>query len=103
MEDAKYADISISDITEDFGQKFSGRDMVLMFEGISEIGAHVKRNPCYLSGSRHSIRSYFFGRLIFLHTGEKCSELSSNIRTMGRDSNREAFIHCVYYFCTKLS
>ena len=64
--------------------------MVLIIDGNSEIGAHIKSKLCYLICIRHLIRprtvSYrnfsFPVRPIFLNACAICPELVSNIRTM---------------------
>ena len=63
--------------------------MVLILDGNSKIGAHVKRNLCCSTCLRHLISStaaqigYFYPkRHIFLHGCATCYELPSNISTM---------------------
>ena len=63
--------------------------MVLILHGNSMgnslKGAHVRRNICYSTCSRHLItsRSFYPKRDIFLHACATCNELPSNISTMG--------------------
>ena len=48
--------------------------MVLILEGHSEIGAHVRSNPCYLICSRQLIRSIAVtNRIFFLSKRDLCS------------------------------
>ena len=74
--------------------------MVLIIDGISEIGAHVRSNLCYLVCVRidtgyliylsHFFRSravtnqifFFFLKKTFFHICAKCSALLSHINTM---------------------
>jgi len=61
-------------------------NMVLILDGNSEMGAHVRSNLCYLISFRHLIRlrEYVFIRkgFFFVHTCTVCSEFPSNFSTM---------------------
>ena len=64
---------------------------VLELDVNSEIGAHVRSNPCYLICLRHLIRTRAVAnrifspeRYIFLYAYATCSELPSYTSTMGR-------------------
>ena len=63
--------------------------MVPLLDGYSEVGAHVRRNLCYLICLRHLIRvravkNRIFPqkRHIFIRACAPCSELPSHISTM---------------------
>ena len=64
--------------------------MVLILYGNSLRGAHVRRNICYLTCTRHLITSravsqigdFYPKRPIFLHACATCNELPSNISNM---------------------
>ena len=66
--------------------------MALILDGKSEIGAHVRSNLYYLINFRHLSKSRavtnriisFYKNTAFLHAGAACSELPSNISTMGK-------------------
>ena len=63
---------------------FSMPDMVLIWDGNSEINAHVRSNPCYLICIRHLIHSsqksdfFFSKKQVSLHRCATYSELPSN-------------------------
>ena len=63
--------------------------MLLILDGNSDIGAHVRSNLCYMIFVRHFIRSraiinaiFFYLNHFFLHARAICSELPSDLRTM---------------------
>ena len=63
--------------------------LVLILNGNSEIGAHVKSNLCHLNCLMHLNRSKAVTTRIFslcqkLHVCATCSKLPSNISTMAR-------------------
>ena len=67
-----------------------GYIMVLTLDGISDIGAHVRRNLCYLICLRLLIRSrvvtnrFFSPKIcIFLYARASFTDLPSNISSMG--------------------
>ena len=71
--------------------------MVLILDGNSLIGAHVWRNDCYSTCSRHLVTSravtnriFYLKSPFFLHACVTCYELPSNIDTM----NRLLFTNC---------
>ena len=52
------------------------KPMVIILDGNSDIGAHVRRNLCFLSRSRAVTNLIFFSeRPIFLHACAPCFEL----------------------------
>ena len=64
------------------------KPMVLIFDGNSDIGSHVRSNFCYLICIMHFVRSSAVTNRIlqkipiFLHACATCSELPSNISVM---------------------
>ena len=60
--------------------------MILILDGISEIGARVRGNLCYLISLRHLIRSRAVTNKmcihIFLYACANASELPSDINTL---------------------
>ena len=71
---------------------FSPQDMVLILDGNSEKGAHVRSHLCYLICLMHLFRSitvinqmFFSEKPIFHHACATCSELPSTIGTMSHD------------------
>ena len=74
--------------TASYQPEFSilGEVMVLISDGNSEIGSHVWSNHCYLLCLRHSIQIFFLRKYVFfLHACATCSELPSNISTVGEE------------------
>ena len=78
--------------------------MVLILDGISEMGAHVRSNLCYFICLRHEIRSravtnlsYFSPkRPIFLHACATCFELGKP------QKNKFILLVVPYYYDAKL-
>ena len=62
--------------------------MVLVLEGNTEIGAHIRSNLCFLMFKAFDVikgsdKSYFFTmKALSLHACATCSELPSNISIM---------------------